>query len=455
MPAGSRQDKRMKVSVFGTGYVGLVTGACLAEVGHSVLCMDVDEAKVAGLRKGILPIWEPGLQEIVRRNVESGHLAFTTDAPLAVEHGRVQIIAVGTPPQADGGADLRFVFDVADAIGASMRDYCAVITKSTVPVGTSRHVANRIQTALDTRGVADTVSFDVVSNPEFLKEGAAVGDFLKPDRIIVGTETERARHLLRELYEPFNRSHERMIFMGVESAELTKYAANIMLAAKISVMNEIANVAERVGADIEDVRKGIGSDPRIGYHFIYPGAGYGGSCFPKDVRALASLSNALGYRAELLEAIETVNNRQKTTLFAKLAGQFGGAEALRGKTFAVWGLSFKPNTDDMREAPSRTLMEALWQAGAQVKAFDPVAMDEARRLYAGRTGLELCADKYDALDGADALLICTEWQQFRAPDFAEMEKRLKAKIIIDGRNLYAPARMKADGWTYLGVGRSA
>jgi UDPglucose 6-dehydrogenase len=303
--------------------------------------------------------------------------------------------------------------------------------------------------------VADTVSFDVVSNPEFLKEGAAVGDFLKPDRIIVGTETERARHLLRELYEPFNRSHERMIFMGVESAELTKYAANIMLAAKISVMNEIANVAERVGADIEDVRKGIGSDPRIGYHFIYPGAGYGGSCFPKDVRALASLSNALGYRAELLEAIETVNNRQKTTLFAKLAGQFGGAEALRGKTFAVWGLSFKPNTDDMREAPSRTLMEALWQAGAQVKAFDPVAMDEARRLYAGRTGLELCADKYDALDGADALLICTEWQQFRAPDFAEMEKRLKAKIIIDGRNLYAPARMKADGWTYLGVGRSA
>jgi len=445
----------MKVSVFGTGYVGLVTGACLAEVGHSVLCMDVDEAKVAGLRKGILPIWEPGLQEIVRRNVENGHLAFTTDAPLAVEHGRVQIIAVGTPPQADGGADLSFVFDVADAIGASMRDYCAVITKSTVPVGTSRHVADRIQTALDTRGVADTVSFDVVSNPEFLKEGAAVGDFLKPDRIIVGTETERARHLLRELYEPFNRSHERMIFMGVESAELTKYAANIMLAAKISVMNEIANVAERVGADIEDVRKGIGSDPRIGYHFIYPGAGYGGSCFPKDVRALASLSNALGYRAELLEAIETVNNRQKTTLFAKLAGQFGGAEALRGRTFAVWGLSFKPNTDDMREAPSRTLMEALWQAGAQVKAFDPVATDEARRLYAGRIGLELCADKYDALDGADALLICTEWQQFRAPDFAEMEKRLKAKIIIDGRNLYAPARMKADGWTYLGVGRSA
>jgi UDPglucose 6-dehydrogenase len=445
----------MKVSVFGTGYVGLVTGACLAEVGHSVLCMDVDEAKIAGLRKGVLPIWEPGLQEIVQRNVGAGSLAFTTDAAQAVRHGEIQIIAVGTPPQPDGGADLRFVFDVADAIGASMRDYCAVITKSTVPVGTSKQVADRIKAALASRGQPDAVSFDVVSNPEFLKEGAAVSDFLKPDRIIVGAATERARSLMRALYEPFNRSHDRMIFMDVESAELTKYAANIMLAAKISVMNEIANVAELVGADIEDVRKGIGSDPRIGYHFIYPGAGYGGSCFPKDVRALARLSSTLGRRAELLEAIESVNNRQKTTLFSKLARHFGGAGNLRDKTFAVWGLSFKPNTDDMREAPSRTLMEALWQAGARVRAFDPVAMDEARRIYGDRADLVLCNEKYDALDGAEALVICTEWQQFRAPEFSEIEKRLKTRLIIDGRNLYSPRRMKDDGWLYYGVGRSA
>ncbi len=445
----------MKASVFGTGYVGLVTGACLAEIGHSVLCMDVDEAKISGLREGLLPIWEPGLREIVQRNVEGGNLAFTTDATAAVQHGEIHIIAVGTPPQADGGADLRFVFDVADAIGASIEGYCAVITKSTVPVGTSRQVAKRIQAALDLRGRSETVSFDVVSNPEFLKEGAAVGDFLKPDRIIVGTASERARALMRELYEPFNRSRERMIFMDVESAELTKYAANIMLASKISVMNEIANVAERVGADIEDVRKGIGSDPRIGYHFIYPGAGYGGSCFPKDVRALAKLANTLDYRAELLEAIENVNNRQKTTLFDKLVRHFGDAGKMRGKTFAVWGLSFKPNTDDMREAPSRTLMEALWQAGAQVRAFDPVAMDEARRLYGERPDLVCCADKYDALDDADALVICTEWQQFRAPEFEEMENRLKAKLIVDGRNLYSPSRMKSDGWIYYGVGRPA
>jgi UDPglucose 6-dehydrogenase len=445
----------MKVSVFGTGYVGLVTGACLAEVGHSVLCMDVDEAKIAGLGKGVLPIWEPGLQEIVQRNVGGGNLAFTADTAAAVQHGEVQIIAVGTPPGADGAADLSQVFDVADAIGALLRGYRAIITKSTVPVGTSKQVAGRIRAALETRGCAETISFDVVSNPEFLKEGAAVSDFLKPDRVIVGAATERARTLMRELYEPFNRSHDRMIFMDVESAELTKYAANIMLAAKISVMNEIANVAERVGADIEDVRKGIGSDPRIGYHFIYPGAGYGGSCFPKDVRALASFAGALGYRAELLEAIENVNNRQKTTLFNKLARHFGGAENLRDRTFAVWGLSFKPNTDDMREAASRTLMEALWQAGARVRAFDPVAMDEARRIYGDQAGLVLCNDKYDALDGAEALLICTEWQQFRAPDFGEIERRLNAKLIIDGRNLYSPRRMKADGWLYHGVGRSA
>ncbi|ODT29049.1 MAG: UDP-glucose 6-dehydrogenase [Kaistia sp. SCN 65-12] len=445
----------MKVSVFGTGYVGLVTGACLAEIGHSVLCMDVDEGKISRLREGVLPIWEPGLQEIVQRNVEAASLAFTTEAGEAVRHGEIHIIAVGTPPQADGGADLSYVFDVAEAIGSSMQDYCAVITKSTVPVGTSREVARRVQAALDRRKDAGAISFDVVSNPEFLKEGAAVGDFLKPDRIIVGAASERARTLLRALYEPFNRSHERMVFMDVESAELTKYAANIMLASKISVMNEIANVAERVGADIEDVRKGIGSDPRIGYHFIYPGAGYGGSCFPKDVRALARLASTLDYRAELLEAIENVNNRQKATLFGKLARHFGGAEALRGRTFAVWGLSFKPNTDDMREAPSRTLMEALWQAGARVRAFDPVAMDEAARLYGSRPDLVLCEDKYGALNGADALVICTEWQQFRAPDFGEMENRLKERLIVDGRNLYSPQKMRSEGWSYYSVGRPA
>jgi UDPglucose 6-dehydrogenase len=444
----------MRVSVFGTGYVGLVTGACLAEVGHSVVCMDVDEAKIEGLRKGILPIWEPGLQEIVERNVAGGNLAFTTDATQAVRHGAIQMIAVGTPPGEDGGADLRYVFDVADAIAASMRDYCAIITKSTVPVGTSRKVAERVAAALEARGIAGTTSFDVISNPEFLKEGAAVGDFLKPDRIIVGAAGDRARALMHELYEPFNRSRERMIFMDVESAELTKYAANIMLAAKISVMNELANVAELVGADIEDVRKGIGSDPRIGYHFIYPGAGYGGSCFPKDVRALAQLSGMLGHRAELLEAVESVNNRQKTTLFKKLARHFGGEAHLRGKTFAVWGLSFKPNTDDMREAPSRTLTEALWRAGARVQAHDPVAMEEARRIYGERGDLSLFADKYDALDGADALVICTEWQQFRAPDFGEMQQRLARKVVIDGRNLYSPSRMKADGWSYYSVGRA-
>ncbi|OQM75164.1 UDP-glucose dehydrogenase family protein [Manganibacter manganicus] len=445
----------MKVSVFGTGYVGLVTGACLAEVGHSVICMDVDEAKIDNLRKGILPIWEPGLQEIVERNIEAGHLSFTTDAAKAVRHGAIQMIAVGTPPGEDGSADLHYVFDVADAIAASMRGYRAIITKSTVPVGTSNKVAERITAALKARGTSETPSFDVISNPEFLKEGAAVSDFLKPDRIIVGAAGAKARALMQELYEPFNRSRERIVFMDVESAELTKYAANIMLAAKISVMNEIANVAELVGADIEDVRKGIGSDPRIGYHFIYPGAGYGGSCFPKDVRALAKLANSLGHRAELLEAIENVNNRQKTTLFAKLIRHFGGAEHLRGKTFTVWGLSFKPNTNDMREAPSRTLMEALWRAGANVQAYDPVAMDEAHRIYGERADLKLVEDKYDALNRAEALIVCTEWQQFRAPDFQEMQSRLARKVVIDGRNLYSPARMKADGWSYYSVGRTA
>lgn len=448
----------MKVSIFGTGYVGLVTGACLAEVGHDVVCMDVDQSKIDGLKKGVLPIWEPGLEEIVERNVKNGSLDFTTDAAVAVRHGQIQFIAVGTPPDENGSADLKYVLAVAESIAEHMGEYRAIITKSTVPVGTSQKVGDRVRAVLKRRAESGEpvakAEFDVISNPEFLKEGAAVADFLKPDRIIVGTESERPRALMHELYEPFNRSHDRMVFMDVRSAELTKYAANAMLAAKISFMNEIANMAEILGADVEEVRKGIGSDPRIGYHFIYPGVGYGGSCFPKDVQALERTAREIGYDAQLLKAIEGVNNRQKTTLFAKLARHFGGAENLKGKTFAIWGLAFKPNTDDMREAPSRTLMEALWEAGAKVRAFDPVAMHEARRIYGERDDFALLDDKYSTLDGSDGLLICTEWQQFRAPDFDEIQRRLTHKLIVDGRNLYSPRRLADDGWDYYSVGRS-
>ncbi|AVZ80207.1 UDP-glucose 6-dehydrogenase [Zoogloeaceae bacteirum Par-f-2] len=441
----------MKLSIFGTGYVGLVTGACLAEVGHDVVCIDIDRDKVDQLNRGILPIWEPGLDAIVERNVAEGRLAFTTDIARAVAHGTIQFIAVGTPPDEDGSADLQYVLAVAESIAAHMTDYRVIVNKSTVPVGTADKVRARIAQTLETRALR--LPFDVVSNPEFLKEGAAVGDFLKPDRIVIGTDSARARELMRELYQPFNRNHERTLFMDVKSAELTKYAANAMLATKISFMNELANMAERLGADIEEVRKGIGADPRIGYHFIYPGCGYGGSCFPKDVQALERTARQIGYDAPLIRAVETVNNRQKTVLFGKIARHFGGEAALAGKTFALWGLSFKPNTDDMREAPSRTLLEALWQAGATVRAFDPVAMREARRIYGERPDFVLTADKYAALDGADALAICTEWQQFRAPDFDEMQNRLKAKLIFDGRNLYPPERLRAEGWTYHAIGR--
>ncbi|AUM01045.1 UDP-glucose 6-dehydrogenase [Rhodocyclaceae bacterium] len=441
----------MKLSIFGTGYVGLVTGACLAEVGHDVVCIDIDRDKVDQLNRGILPIWEPGLGAIVERNVAEGRLAFTTDIARAVAHGTIQFIAVGTPPDEDGSADLQYVLAVAESIAAHMTDYRVIVNKSTVPVGTADKVRARIAQTLETRALR--LPFDVVSNPEFLKEGAAVGDFLKPDRIVIGTDSARARELMRELYQPFNRNHERTLFMDVKSAELTKYAANAMLATKISFMNELANMAERLGADIEEVRKGIGADPRIGYHFIYPGCGYGGSCFPKDVQALERTARQIGYDAPLIRAVETVNNRQKTVLFGKIARHFGGEAALAGKTFALWGLSFKPNTDDMREAPSRTLLEALWQAGATVRAFDPVAMREARRIYGERPDFVLTADKYAALDGADALAICTEWQQFRAPDFDEMQNRLKAKLIFDGRNLYPPERLRAEGWTYHAIGR--
>jgi UDPglucose 6-dehydrogenase len=443
----------MKLSIFGTGYVGLVSGACLAEVGHDVVCMDVDPVKIDKLKAGILPIWEPELEALVERNVKEGRLHFTTDAAQAVQHGQVQFIAVGTPPDEDGSADMQYVLAVAESIARHMTDYRVIVNKSTVPVGTASRVQARVAEILSSRG-AD-FAFDVVSNPEFLKEGAAVNDFLKPDRIIIGSASERAQAVMRELYEPFNRNHDRTIYMDVRSAELTKYAANAMLATKISFMNEIANLAERLGADVEQVRKGIGADPRIGYHFIYPGCGYGGSCFPKDVQALAHTAQQIGYDAQLLQAVEAVNNHQKTTLFAKLAQHFGGEAQLKGKTIAVWGLAFKPNTDDMRAAPSGTLMNALWRAGAKAQAFDPVAMKEAARIYGPNVNLTLCVDKYAALQDADALVICTEWQQFRAPDFAEMAAHMRSKVIVDGRNLFQPHKLQAQGWVYLSVGRSA
>lgn len=442
----------LKVSIFGVGYVGLVTGACLAEAGHDVMCMDVDARKVERLREGHIPIHEPGLEPIVRRNLAEGRLHFTTSAEEAVAHGPLQFIAVGTPPDQDGSADLRYVLEVAASIARHMDSYKVVVSKSTVPVGTGDLVAEALAAGLAARSLSH--AFDVVSNPEFLKEGSAVGDFQKPDRIIIGTDSDSAIALMRELYEPFNRNHERTLVMDRRSSELTKYAANAMLATRISFMNEVANLAERLGADIEQVRKGIGSDPRIGYQFIYPGCGYGGSCFPKDVRALAQSARQVGYQAALLDAVEAVNDRQKATLFTKLADTLGGEAALRGQTVAVWGLAFKPNTDDMREAPSRVLMERLWQAGARVQAFDPVAMDETRRIYGERADLMLAPDKYAALEGAAALVICTEWQPFRAPDFGEMAQRMTRRLIVDGRNLYLPSKLQAEGWQYLSVGRT-
>ncbi len=441
----------MNVTVFGSGYVGLVTGACLADVGHNVMCMDVDQAKIARLREGHVPIYEPGLETIIARGIENGSLQFTSDPRIAVDHAELQFIAVGTPPDQTGAADLQYVLAVASTIGELMSSPKIVVVKSTVPVGTSDKVAATLRKVLQSRDAAH--SFEVVSNPEFLKEGAAVADFQKPDRVIIGTNSKYARGLMEELYESFNRSHDRIIYMDVRSSELTKYAANAMLATKISFINEIANLAERLGADIEHVRRGIGADTRIGYHFIYPGVGYGGSCFPKDVQALARTAREVGYEALLIEAVEAVNNRQKSRLFEKIVKHFGGEANLKGRTLAIWGLSFKPNTDDMREAPSRVLMEALWEAGASVRAFDPVAREEAARIYGGRPDLELVDDKYAALNGADALVICTEWQQFRAPDFSEMALRLKDRVIFDGRNLYSTERLCQDNWTYTSIGR--
>ncbi|KQX99201.1 UDP-glucose 6-dehydrogenase [Rhodanobacter sp. Root480] len=439
----------MKVTIFGTGYVGLVTGACLAEMGNQVICVDIDASKIERLQRGEVPIYEPGLEPIVRSNGAEGRLGFTTDAVSAVAHGEVIFIAVGTPPDEDGSADLQYVLSVARTIGAHLDRYAVVVNKSTVPVGTADRVRATISQVLESRGVE--VPFDVVSNPEFLKEGAAVEDCLKPDRIIVGASSERAVTVLRSLYAPFNRSHDRMVVMDERSAELTKYAANAMLATKISFMNEIANIAERVGADVELVRQGIGSDPRIGHHFIYPGAGYGGSCFPKDVQALERTSRSYGYNARLLAAVEAVNHDQKAKLFELISRHFDGQ--LAGKTIALWGLAFKPNTDDMREAPSRRLMEALWQVGAKVRAFDPEARAETARQYGERDDLVLCEHAYDALQGADVLAIVTEWKAFRSPDFSRIRGLLKTPAIFDGRNLYEPAAVEAAGLAYYGMGR--
>jgi len=438
----------MRITIFGTGYVGLVTGACFSEVGNDVVCVDVDAAKIDRLNAGEVPIYEPGLEALVQRNREAGRLRFTTDAEEGVRHGEFQFIAVGTPPDEDGSADLQYVLAVAETIARHMENRKIVVDKSTVPVGTADRVRERIRSVLADRG-AD-VPFDVVSNPEFLKEGAAVEDFMKPDRVIVGTDERESAEMLRQLYAPFNRNHDRLIVMDVRSAELTKYAANAMLATKISFMNELSNIADRVGADIERVRVGMGSDPRIGYHFIYPGCGYGGSCFPKDVQALARTAYGTEYTPQLLQAVEDVNGRQKSYLFSRLREHFGD---LKGKTIAVWGLAFKPNTDDMREASSRRLMELLWEAGAKVQAFDPKAMDETRRIYGERDDLTLVNGPMEAVEGADALVIVTEWNQFRSPDFQAIRQRLRNPVIFDGRNLYDPGYLKSAGFSYYAVGR--
>ncbi len=441
----------MKVTVFGTGYVGLVQGAVLADVGHDVVCVDIDAAKVAALQAGHIPIHEPGLAPLVQANHAARRLHFTTDAAEGVAHGDLIFLAVGTPPDEDGSADLQHVLAVARTIATHMAQPKTIVNKSTVPVGTADRVTAEVQQTLAQRG-ADIV-FEVVSNPEFLKEGAAVADCMRPDRIVIGTSSPVAERQLRELYAPFNRNHDRIVLMDVKSAELTKYAANAMLATKISFINEIAGLAERLGADIEAVRRGIGSDPRIGYHFIYPGAGYGGSCFPKDVKALIHTARSVGYAPEVLEAVERRNDAQREVLAERILAHYGGN--VRGKTIAVWGLAFKPETDDMREAPSRNLLAALWAAGAQVRAHDPVAMDEARRIFGERPDLTLCNSPMAALQGADALAIVTEWKQFRVPDFHRVAQALADRVVFDGRNLYDPAVVARYGLTYESIGRPA
>ncbi|MHC9013469.1 UDP-glucose dehydrogenase family protein [Stenotrophomonas rhizophila] len=443
----------MRVAIFGTGYVGLVTGTCLAEVGHQVICVDIDQAKVDGLNNGIIPIYEPGLEPMVKANHAASRLTFTSDAAAAIAHGQVIFIAVGTPPDEDGSADLQYVLAVARTIGRHITVPVVVVNKSTVPVGTADKVREAIAQVLAERGVE--IAFDVVSNPEFLKEGDAVADCMRPDRIVVGASNPESVALMRRLYAPFNRNHDRVVEMDVRSAELTKYAANAMLATKISFMNEIANIAEKVGADIEQVRQGIGSDPRIGWHFIYPGAGYGGSCFPKDVQALARTAQQYGHEPKLLNAVEAVNEHQKGHLYALIQRHYdrGEDEGVRGKTFAVWGLAFKPNTDDMREASSRRLLAQLWEAGAQVRAYDPEATEEARRIFGERDDLVFCDNAYDAIEGADALVVVTEWKQFRSPDFVRLREMLNDAVVFDGRNLYDPQDIEAAGLAYYGIGR--
>ncbi len=439
----------MRVSIFGTGYVGLVTGSCLAYSGHQVTCVDIDEEKVKALGEGVIPIFEPGLESIVKQSVKEKRLKFTTDAKEAVEFAEVIFIAVGTPPDEDGAADLRYVLQVATSVGEHMQDYRLVINKSTVPVGSADKVRAKMKEVLATRG-AD-IPFDVASNPEFLKEGAAVGDFMKPDRIIVGCSSPRVEKLMQELYAPFNRNRDKLMFMDVRSAELTKYAANAMLATKISFMNELSRIAEKLDADIELVRKGIGSDPRIGYSFIYPGCGYGGSCFPKDVKALVKTANTIDEPAELLTAVESVNDSQKDVLVSKVKKYFG--ESLRGKTLALWGLAFKPNTDDMREAPSRVFLEAMWDLGVNIRAFDPEAMTETARIYGDRDDLTFCESSEQALENADGLVVCTEWSAFRSPDWETVSGLLKQKVVFDGRNLYEPELMAEKGYAYYAIGR--
>jgi UDPglucose 6-dehydrogenase len=440
----------LKVTVVGTGYVGLVTGACLSEMGNHVVCLDVDERKIRILNEGGIPIHEPGLKEIVHRNVAAGRLQFTTDIAAAVGHGTIQFIGVGTPPDEDGSADLQYVVAAARNIGRHMTDYKVIVDKSTVPVGTAAKVRGAIQAALAERGLED-MAFAVVSNPEFLKEGAAVEDCMRPDRIVLGAEDERAILLMRALYTPFMRNHDRLMVMDVASAEFTKYAANAMLATRISFMNELALLAERVGADIEHVRKGIGSDPRIGTHFLYPGTGYGGSCFPKDVKALMYTGRENGIELGVLKAVEDANDRQKSVLVDKIVKRFGAD--LSGRTFAIWGLAFKPNTDDMRDAPSRVIVAELARRGATLRAYDPVAMEEARRVMGDQQALTLVDSAAAALTGADALVLVTEWKEFRNPDFDAIKAALKQPLIFDGRNLYEPAFMRELGIEYRGIGR--
>jgi len=439
----------MKLAIFGSGYVGLVTGTCFAEMGNDVLCVDIDEDKIARLQAGDVPIYEPGLEAMVRSNMARGHLEFTTDVAHGIDHGDIIFIAVGTPADEDGSADLKYVLNVATSIGEHMQEQKVVVDKSTVPVGTADKVREAISAALAKRSI--NLPFHVVSNPEFLKEGAAVADFMKPDRVVIGSDSEYGARQLEQLYAPFNRNHDKIVHMDLRSAELTKYAANVMLATRISLVNEIANLADRLGADIESVRRGIGMDPRIGHHFIYAGTGYGGSCFPKDVKALIHTANEVGYDARVIEGVETVNERQKRVLFDKLLAHFDGD--IDGKCFGMWGLAFKPNTDDMREAPSRTIIELLIEHGASVRAYDPEANAEAKRIFGSTPQLSVCERREETLNGADALIVVTEWNEFRSPDFGRIREALAQPVIFDGRNLYDPDYLTQLGFTHYAIGR--